>query len=298
MDSLTGMAVNVKSGLSGHAPKNKVGIIDKVWAGDALEDGAVPVNIEGYLFAKDFPDVVEELQASADELGFSYECDAKLEETTVDGLPVLQVTALVYSGAAILLKDKAAYTRTSLAAEGDETIDMTKEELQAMMDEMADMKGKMASMEDLLSSWKLIKESLEEAGIYSSLSMYLSAAAEQKTAIETLTNQIADVTLKAEASTVKVAELETALTAANEKVAKLEPLAEHVTALKAEADAKAAYDRKSFDKPRTLMAQFGVDETTDLQAEIGDINKRTDLSMEQRIALKMEATARHAAVTK
>jgi hypothetical protein len=67
------------------------------------------------------------------------------------------------------------------------------------------------------------------------------------------------------------------------KVDTFAPVAE---TLKAEAEAREQFARKS--KPLTLMAKYAVDE----KATIDEISARADLTVEQRIAAKMEAQAR------
>jgi hypothetical protein len=104
LDTLVGMGVNVKASLDGHNPKKKIGVIDSVSAGDPDETGAIPVNVEGHLFASDFPDEVEELVDEKDDLGFSYEAKAKLEAMDGADRPTLKATDIVWTGAAILYK--------------------------------------------------------------------------------------------------------------------------------------------------------------------------------------------------
>ena len=88
------------------------------------------VHIAGFLYGADFPAVVAEIQSKKALLGFSYEAQAAVADWNSN--PV-EVTSCVFTGAAILLKDKAAYTTTSLEASASSEIQMTPEELQAML---------------------------------------------------------------------------------------------------------------------------------------------------------------------
>lgn len=296
------MAVNVRSDLSGHAPTTKVGVIEKAYVLDPLEDGAVPVKVEGYLYAYDFADLVEDLQDEQDDLGFSYETTKTLVAERADlPDPTWEVTSLVFTGAAILYKKKAAYQSTSLAAEEDS---MDNEKLKEALEAMG---VDVSALGSVLGEWKTFKEALAAAGGYASLSVYLSAAAEEAKKVEELT--------------AKVGELETALAAANEKLAKyeeleasvnevktkvdeavakvdetvaaVEPLVPHAETLKAEAQAREAWDRRSAMFPTTLAAKYAHTEEDDLAAEIAKIDARTDLTVQQSAALKAEAIDRH-----
>lgn len=67
--------------------------------------------VSGYLFAKDFPDVVRELRAAGQRaLGMSYEiADARVADVSAS---VWTLTDVTFTGAAILRRDKAAYSNT------------------------------------------------------------------------------------------------------------------------------------------------------------------------------------------
>jgi hypothetical protein len=300
--SLEGMAVNVRTDLSGHAPTNKVGVIEKAYVGEPLDNGAVPVYVEGYLFAKDFPDVVSDLQAAKDELGFSYECDASVVESDWNGKKALVASSVVFSGATILYKNKAAYTKTSFAAEGD---NMNEEQLNAMLEAMG---LNVNSLSSALAAWEAFKKEFEGDGKYASLSIYLNAAAEKDAKIDELSTKVAaleasltEAQTKLNASTevpegfVKVEDYEVLKTKVDEMFAKVEPA---LTALKAEADAKDAFARKSVAAPRTLMAKYAVEEGDDLKALMASIDARTDIDSVAKIALKMEAQAKFNGATK
>jgi hypothetical protein len=110
LPSLLGMAVDYKAGWDGHDARQKCGIITSA----SLEDRRLMV--AGYLFARDFPEVAGELEAGAKplnrrEMGMSYElADAHVSDMRAQ---VWTLTRATFTGAAILLRDKAAYRGTS-----------------------------------------------------------------------------------------------------------------------------------------------------------------------------------------
>ncbi|HEY1772435.1 MAG TPA: DUF6582 domain-containing protein [Gammaproteobacteria bacterium] len=121
------MGVDYKEKFDGHDVTKKIGVIT---AGDVVGE---EFQIKGFLYGSDFPEQVAYIQAHKDELGFSYEVKRALIASMDE--PVLTVESLIFSGAAILKKKDAAYTSTSLSANADAEIDMTKEELTALFAE-------------------------------------------------------------------------------------------------------------------------------------------------------------------
>ena len=68
------------------------------------------IAISGYLYAHDFPDVVDELRAGHGSLGMSYEiADAHVPSPAS---PIWTVTSFTFTGAAVLRREKAAYPET------------------------------------------------------------------------------------------------------------------------------------------------------------------------------------------
>jgi hypothetical protein len=121
------MAVDLTAGLNGHNAQNKVGLICEAdIEGDAI-------TLAGFIYAADFPDAAADIRANKDVLGFSFEMkNVRVADPTADPLVIEDC---VFTGAAILKKTDAAYQTTSLAASKDrqETLDMTKEELEAIL---------------------------------------------------------------------------------------------------------------------------------------------------------------------
>jgi hypothetical protein len=106
LPSLLGMAVDYRPGWDGHDARRKIGILTEAnVAGQRLI-------VSGYLYARDFPDVAKAIQAqSVEAMGMSYElADAKVEDMRAE---VWKLTRVTFTGAAILLREKAAYRATS-----------------------------------------------------------------------------------------------------------------------------------------------------------------------------------------
>jgi hypothetical protein len=122
--SLLGMGVDYAPTLDRHDVRRKVGVITRAEiVGRNLELG-------GHLFARDFPDVVREMEkaggagrsaelagaarrsspGSGEALGMSYEiADARVEDVRAE---FWILTSVTFTGAAILRREKAAYQRT------------------------------------------------------------------------------------------------------------------------------------------------------------------------------------------
>lgn len=111
LPSLLGMAVDYKAGWDGHDARQKCGIITSA----SIEGQRLMV--AGYLFARDFPEVEQKVPgeregvAAAHGMGMSYElADAHVADMRAS---VWTLTRATFTGAAILLKEKAAYRGTS-----------------------------------------------------------------------------------------------------------------------------------------------------------------------------------------
>ncbi len=104
LPSLLGMAVDYKTGWDGHDARQKCGIIT-----GAEVDGR-KVMVAGFLFARDFPEMEARVQTDG-LMGMSYElADAHVADMSAS---VWTLTRATFTGAAILLRDKAAYRGTS-----------------------------------------------------------------------------------------------------------------------------------------------------------------------------------------
>ena len=104
LPSLLGMAVDYKAGWDGHDARQKCGIITTA----ELEGRRLLV--AGFIFAKDFPEIEQQMRAGG-AMGMSYElADAHVSDMRAQ---VWSITEATFTGAAILLRDKAAYRQTS-----------------------------------------------------------------------------------------------------------------------------------------------------------------------------------------
>jgi len=106
LPSLLGMAVDYRPSWDGHDARRKIGLLTEAnLAGNRIE-------VRGYLYARDFPDVTRMINAdSPRSLGMSYEvADAHVEDMNAD---IWKLTRVMFTGAAILLREKAAYRDTS-----------------------------------------------------------------------------------------------------------------------------------------------------------------------------------------
>lgn len=104
LPSLLGMAVDYKNGWDGHDARQKCGIITT-----AELDGR-KLRVAGFIFAKDFPEIEQQLGPEG-AMGMSYElADAHVADMRAQ---IWMLTRATFTGAAILLRDKAAYQQTS-----------------------------------------------------------------------------------------------------------------------------------------------------------------------------------------
>jgi hypothetical protein len=103
LPSLMGMAVDYKAGWDGHDARQKCGIITS-----AQLDGQHRLMVAGYLYARDFPEMEAAMSPS---MGMSYElADAHVADMRAS---IWTLTRATFTGAAILLREKAAYRGTS-----------------------------------------------------------------------------------------------------------------------------------------------------------------------------------------
>jgi hypothetical protein len=104
LPSLLGMAVDYKAGWDGHDARQKCGIIT------AASIEGQRLSVSGYLYARDYPEMEQKMQSEGT-MGMSYElADAHVADMRA---PIWTLTRATFTGAAILLRDKAAYRDTS-----------------------------------------------------------------------------------------------------------------------------------------------------------------------------------------
>jgi len=133
LDSLLGMAVDYQPNWDGHDPQAKIGVITGAEIG-ADSKGKV-INVRGFIYAADFPEVAQQIKANKNALGMSFEArELMTTDPKADPIPIFDC---VFTGAAILLKNKAAYKTTSISAQqgvNEGILDMDATELKQHLD--------------------------------------------------------------------------------------------------------------------------------------------------------------------
>lgn len=183
LQTFVGMALNIDyaAGMADHDPRFKVAVIDKAYRS---MDGYAW--IDGYIYGKDFPDVVAtiryynglaaEYNWSEYQFGASLEMEASVQDAT-DMENVLDVIEFCGTGAAILFAEAAAYKTTSFAAKNqkhdEEDIEMKPEEVKAMQDAMK------AIQEGMTSITASVQEVVKEVGSIKTEVGEMKAANEQ-----------------------------------------------------------------------------------------------------------------------
>ena len=104
--SLLGMAIDCRAGWDGHDAQRKCGVIT------GAEMQGQRLHVRGHLYARDFPELEREIRASRPgSLGMSYElADVHVADVKAS---VWTLTRATFTGAAVLLREKAAYKSTS-----------------------------------------------------------------------------------------------------------------------------------------------------------------------------------------
>jgi hypothetical protein len=98
------MGIGYNTEYIGHDARRKAGIITDAQIVDDRLD------VQGYIFAQDFPEFPREYDKRPDVWGMSYE----LANAHIDNMraKIWTITKLTFTGAAILLRDKGAYDQT------------------------------------------------------------------------------------------------------------------------------------------------------------------------------------------
>ena len=262
LPSLIGMALDYTPAFDGHDSRRKAGIITSA---DIVGNELI---VSGYLFARDFPDLMRELRAGSGKLGMSYElADARVRDIRT---PVWTLDEATFTGAAILLKKKAAYENTSieLAAKRSE-IRMEKPMTHKQSEELINVTQRMAAAAEALG------ESISRLNAqHEELSVRVDKIV---AALENGNNNGGDeddseaILLKS-----RVAELEAANAELREKASKLNTAT------------IAANGRKTLPPlVTTLLAKSGVEVSDPMDAAALDA-AMAPLSIEQRIAVKSQ----------
>lgn len=294
LDSLIGMAVNLIEGaMDDHDPQSKIGVITSAEAGESTGNG-VPVYIQGYIYANDFPSAALDIKLNQSALGFSYETtNTLLMDGTYEDEPVAVVTQVVFTGASILYAADAAYTTTTLAAsaetennekEGNLSMEQVEQILAAIqgLKEYVDTKFDNFKQEDDIED--AVADALED----------LQESVEVQASAEEVVEPVEEVVEEAPVEEEEVEESEeeedtqeTELNAAAELKAELDRVKAELAEIKASADLHASA-RKSVAYPVTLMAKYQLSEEEEATTLMASIDNNDDLSIEERWALKLE----------
>jgi hypothetical protein len=273
LPTLIGMAVNFCWEMDSHVPTQKVGIITQ--AEVVTDNGKRAIAVSGILYAADFPWEVEQIKRFRDALGMSFELQRVLVESRT--APVWRLLECVFTGAAILLKDKAAYQHTSLAASAADMKETPMEEL---------IKALLAATELNTAAQAANGELLAKIAASSEQTQ---AAVEAAAKGEKADDEEADDDMAASKLAAAVAEA-------------IAPLQQQVTDLAAKAAAQPAPnleaagtgepERKTLSPlVTTLLAKHGGDDATEMNVERFDgiLAAAGITDTAQRIAAKNEA---------
>ncbi len=113
LPSLLGMAVDYTPELDGHDARRKVGIITAAELSLRRGGSGQQLDVSGYLFEKDFPEIVAEIESKGRAaLGMSYEiADVRV---VVAEAAIWVIREFTFTGAAVLQRSKAAYGTTCI----------------------------------------------------------------------------------------------------------------------------------------------------------------------------------------
>jgi len=128
LPSLLGMGLDYAPALDAHDAQRKIGVITEAEivsrrnpdSGVRTPESAC-IDVAGYLYARDFPNIVRTLRATQpNPLGsegsqrYLYGMSYEITEARIDNMdaPVWVVTDFTFTGAAVLRRDKAAYRNT------------------------------------------------------------------------------------------------------------------------------------------------------------------------------------------
>ncbi|ANY71102.1 3-oxoacyl-ACP reductase [Paenibacillus sp. BIHB 4019] len=274
LSTFEGMGVNIdyQEGMSDHDTRFKVGIISKTFR--SMDGFAMA---EGYIFGKDFPDVVAtiryynglSLEHDWPEYKFGTSIEMEAKVTNAQDENVLDVLEFCGTGAAILFADKAAYKTTSFAARNNklkEDVEMTPEQIQAMQDSLAAVTTGMAT---LTASVQTIA-----------------------TEVATIKTEVADVKAAGAAPAAQSPE-ETATAALQAAQDKLAAAERELTELKAAAIKPGEPERKTLAASQ-LLSKYGAKaedgEDTDIHTFCASVDK-LNLSPAESTKLKLQARA-------
>jgi hypothetical protein len=283
LETIVGMPINARIQLDDHVTRLKVGVITAA----KIEGDRFIVN--GHLFDKDFPREVNaiRLAAARGEAGMSLEATkTQLQDFIFKGEVVAKAVSLVFTGAAILLKSNAAYgDKTNLAAKSEERERRILMELK-LLEAITGLETRLTARVD--NAMEAIRKDVEAKIAASAVPPKKEEtkgepAGEFKVltaAVEALTKEVGALKATANKDTVPP-EVEAYLKASGLKL--VPEKAEQ------QKEKEKAPERKT--APAELLARFGVKEgeDVDVSATIDTLAKKTGLTNQQAMAMKLEA---------
>jgi hypothetical protein len=153
LPTLLGMAVDYTPNLDGHDARAKIGVITAA----TIEGDAIV--IDGFFYAADFPNEVERIRADKEDLGFSFEAQ-RIRVASMEADPLV-ITEIVFTGAAVLQKDKAAYTSTAIAASADAE-EMDEMEIKEILEAIGKLGERLEKIESGQASMQANKNVVEK----------------------------------------------------------------------------------------------------------------------------------------
>ena len=288
LNSLMGMGVDLTKDFDGHDAQKKIGIITGAHLdGDALR-------IAGFLWAADFPTEALNIHLKQADLGFSFEARSLAVES-MDADPLV-IKSCVFTGAAILMKNEAAYTTTALAAAAAKENEMNDEMIAAIKAALAEALGPVTvAMGEVKASQEEVKAAQTAQG--------MAIAEIQKTPPQIL-HAVSATVAKIEPHSVR---LEAAAAAMEKDGVGLHATAGHVNNLRRMADSMRAeaavgkvphayHDSGSYyasadlvRQPAPLAATVKIEETAEFKSLKASFEKTADdLKKSQDTAAAME----------
>ena len=115
LPSLIGMPVGFRPNFEGHDFKNRCGVITEA---DIVGEEII---VRGHIFGLHFPEVAAEISKPGADLGMSYEIvDAKVHDMRE---AIYRITEFTFTGAAIMLRNSAAYQTSRFCIEAGAAAD-------------------------------------------------------------------------------------------------------------------------------------------------------------------------------
>lgn len=299
LDSLKGMPINLAASMDDHDTNSVIGIIKDAWLGEETAKG-IPVYISGHIFAKSFPEEAAAIKSAQKSLGFSYEtAKTKLEVGVYNGEEVAIAKSLIFTGAAILFKDAAAYHSTSLAAK-KQPIESEVHDQMENQEMVMDVNETLENKEDLTATTSEenaveaacktsvksvaddeVSEESAESPLEESVESPADEAVEEESELENMKdifNQFKSLVMQlaADVATLKASAIE------KPKAEKVEENEDQETEVEASTDEEP--QRRSIET--NLVAKFdGYEEDSDIFASIDNKNLNTVDSMAQKLSL-------------